>query len=205
MGTAPFFFLLASLLIMVRDGEVRFLLVKLGDSEGVAKEFSRTEGCTYFGHPGDGTTRGTCDEGFLCHDDGSCKPICTVNGDIGDGTSRGTCPQGRLCSSDGTCQIAGHLPIARDVGLQAREPVRPGCEDEDCGCQWTNGKCRITPDEPPPKGCKCNCQFHYFVCSGYAVPCYDDPDSKACSGCAEKICCDDEGFLGDCRGYNVPP
>ena len=44
MSTAPFFFLLASLLIMVRDGEVRFLLVKLGDGEGVAKEFSRTEG-----------------------------------------------------------------------------------------------------------------------------------------------------------------
>ena len=44
MSTAPFFFLLASLLIMVRDGEVRFLLVKLGDGEGVAKEFSRAEG-----------------------------------------------------------------------------------------------------------------------------------------------------------------
>ena len=44
MSTAPFFFLLASLLIMVRDGEVRFLLVKLGDSEGLAKEISRTEG-----------------------------------------------------------------------------------------------------------------------------------------------------------------
>ena len=35
MSTAPFFFLLASLLIMVRDGEVRFLLVQLDDSEDV--------------------------------------------------------------------------------------------------------------------------------------------------------------------------
>ena len=33
MSTAPFFFLLALLLIMVKDGEVRFLLVQLDDSE----------------------------------------------------------------------------------------------------------------------------------------------------------------------------
>ena len=64
-------------------------------------------GCTIFGLPGDGTTRGTCHENFLCHNDGSCKPICTVEGDVGDGTSRGSCPQGRLCFSDGTCKISG--------------------------------------------------------------------------------------------------
>jgi len=123
MGTAPFFFLLASLLIMVRDGEVRFLLVKLGDSEGLAKEISRTEGCTVFGHPGDGTERGTCHEKFLCHDDGSCKPICTVEGDVGDGTSRGSCPQGRLCFSDGTCKIS--------VGTHSGR-----CVNSVCPCFW---------------------------------------------------------------------
>ena len=64
-------------------------------------------GCTYLGNKGDGTKRGTCKENFLCHDDGSCKPICTVEGDVGDGTSRGSCPQGQLCFSDGTCKISG--------------------------------------------------------------------------------------------------
>ena len=44
MGTAPFFFFLASLLIMVRDGEVRLLLVQLDDSEGVEIEFPITDG-----------------------------------------------------------------------------------------------------------------------------------------------------------------
>ena len=48
MSTVPFFFLLAPLLIMVRDGEARFLLVQLDDSEGVAKEFSITEGSWSF-------------------------------------------------------------------------------------------------------------------------------------------------------------
>ena len=44
MTAAPFFFFLASLLIILRDGEVRFLLVQLDDSEGVVKEFPRSEG-----------------------------------------------------------------------------------------------------------------------------------------------------------------
>ena len=69
--------------------------------------FYLISGCKDFGLPGDGTTRGTCEENFLCHADGSCKPICTVHGAIGDGTSRGTCPYGQLCLSDGTCKISG--------------------------------------------------------------------------------------------------
>ena len=69
--------------------------------------FNHISGCTYFSHKGDGTKRGTCKENFLCHADGSCKPICTVLGSIGDGINRGSCPEGRLCFSDGTCKIAG--------------------------------------------------------------------------------------------------
>ena len=72
---------------------------------------------------------------------------------------------------------------------------------EDCGCQNMRANCRINPCEPPPKGYKCNCRYNVFFCSGYAVPCNDDPDSKACSGCANKECCSEEGWNGDCNWY----
>ena len=64
-------------------------------------------GCTIFSQIGDGTRRGTCNENFLCHADGMCKPICTVQGSKGDGTNRGSCDEGRICFSDGSCKIPG--------------------------------------------------------------------------------------------------
>ena len=63
--------------------------------------------CTIFSQVGDGTRRGTCDENFLCHADGICKPICKVQGSKGDGINRGSCHEGRICFSDGSCKIPG--------------------------------------------------------------------------------------------------
>ena len=77
---------------------------------------------------------------------------------------------------------------------------------EDCGCLMvgfllhTVG-CKIDPDEKPPKGYRCNCRFNLFDCSGSAIPC-SDSDGKGCSGCAEKECCSDEGWNGECNGYD---
>ena len=31
-------------------------------------------GCTVNGNPGDGTSKGTCDQGKLCQGDGTCTP-----------------------------------------------------------------------------------------------------------------------------------
>jgi len=91
----------------------------------------------------------------------------------------------------------GQEPRPNVVGVQAREP--------DCGCELVILLgCKINPDEKPPKGYKCNCRYDYFVCSGFAIPC-SDPDSKGCSGCAEKECCSDEGWNGDCNGYTCEP
>ena len=64
-------------------------------------------GCTSYGQKGDGTKRGTCDEGFNCHADGNCIPKCTVQGSIGDGINRGSCNEGRICISDGSCKLKG--------------------------------------------------------------------------------------------------
>ena len=64
-------------------------------------------GCTTFGQVGDGTRRGTCNENFLCHADGICKPKCTVQGSKGDGINRGSCNEGRICFSDGSCKVQG--------------------------------------------------------------------------------------------------
>ena len=76
-------------------------------------------GCTIFSQVGDGTRRGTCEENFLCHADGLCKPkhtpnpqnqstkICTVQGSKGDGINRGSCNEGRICFSDGSCRVPG--------------------------------------------------------------------------------------------------
>ena len=63
--------------------------------------------CTSYGQAGDGTNRGTCNEGFNCHADGICKPICTVQGSKGDGINRGSCNEGRICFRDGSCKVPG--------------------------------------------------------------------------------------------------
>lgn len=71
MSTAPFFFFLASLLIMVRDVEVRFLLVQLEDSKDVAKGIFTRKGKMAFIDPSKcewtewniGSCSATCGEG----------------------------------------------------------------------------------------------------------------------------------------------
>ena len=76
-------------------------------------------GCTILSQVGDGKRRGTCEENFLCHADGICKPkhtpntpnqntkICSVQGSKGDGINRGSCNEGRICFSDGSCKVPG--------------------------------------------------------------------------------------------------
>ena len=75
--------------------------------------------------------------------------------------------------------------------------------NEDCDCWLYKFGCRINPFHPPPKGYKCNCRYHFFTCTASLVPCNDDPDSKACSGCADKECCSNEGWNGDCTYYEL--
>ena len=59
--------------------------------------------CTIGGEAGDGTSRGSCDEGLLCQSDGSCVDTCKDGGLPGDSTSRGTCNEGYLCTASGDC------------------------------------------------------------------------------------------------------
>jgi len=68
---------------------------------------TKVAGCIVYGQAGDGTQRGTCNEGFNCHADGICKPICTVHGSKGDGMNRGSCNEGRICYRDGSCRLPG--------------------------------------------------------------------------------------------------
>merc|ERR1712135_184307 len=67
-----------------------------------------TNGCTVFGQAGDGTRRGSCNEMFNCHADGTCKQQCTVRGSKGDGISRGSCNEGQICFRDGSCKVQGN-------------------------------------------------------------------------------------------------
>ena len=64
-------------------------------------------GCTFRGNVGNGRTRGTCQEDFLCHSGGNCKPICKLKGLQGDGKRRGTCKETQVCFSDGSCRVPG--------------------------------------------------------------------------------------------------
>ena len=66
--------------------------------------FNHISDCTVKGQQGDGTERGTCEQNFLCHSDGSCQYFCTDLGSKGNGTSRGTCDEGETCYSDGSCR-----------------------------------------------------------------------------------------------------
>ena len=59
--------------------------------------------CTVGGNPGDGRTRGSCDEGRICQSDGSCLETCKNNGLPGDSSTRGSCYEGYLCRADGGC------------------------------------------------------------------------------------------------------
>ena len=68
-------------------------------------------GCTFRGKVGNGRKRGTCEEDFLCHSDGSCKPICKLKGLQGDGKKRGSCKETHICFSDGSCRVPGTLQI----------------------------------------------------------------------------------------------
>jgi len=64
----------------------------------------QSSGCTVLGEEGDGTKRGTCNQNFICHAGGLCKPTCTVLGQAGDGTKRGSCNQNFNCYPDGICK-----------------------------------------------------------------------------------------------------
>jgi len=79
-----------------------------------ANRKQNVKGCTVFGQAGDGLKRGSCNESFNCHADGSCKPTlstntqpCTVQGSNGDGINRGTCNEGQICFRDGSCKAPG--------------------------------------------------------------------------------------------------
>merc|ERR1712136_688249 len=85
--------------------------------------------CTLFGQAGDGLERGSCNENFNCHADGSCKPTlstnpqpCTVQGSNGDGINRGTCNEGRICFRDGSCKVPEQLPLPRPPQLPLPRP-----------------------------------------------------------------------------------
>ena len=60
--------------------------------------------------------------------------------------------------------------------------------------------CIIDPSAPPPPGYKCNCRHWVFGCQGNLVSCR--PGTVGCNGCADKECCSDDGFNGDCNGYD---
>ena len=74
--------------------------------------------CTFRGNVGNGRTRGTCQEDFLCHSDGNCKPICKLKGLQGYGKKRGSCEENELCFSDGSC---------RDPGMHQKNDCRKCC------------------------------------------------------------------------------
>ena len=56
------------------------------------------------GHRGNGSTRGTCQEGHLCGDRGKCLKACSVQGKAGNGLRRGSCQENFFCWSSGECR-----------------------------------------------------------------------------------------------------
>ena len=62
--------------------------------------------------------------------------------------------------------------------------------------------CYIDPNEPPPKGYRCNCQY-FLDCWGDAEQCIDNRFDPECSGCYTEDCCTESGYLGNCNGYGI--
>jgi len=62
------------------------------------------EACTVADQTGDGTSRGSCREGWICQSDGACTETCKVQGQPGDSSTRGNCKEGVLCSANGGCE-----------------------------------------------------------------------------------------------------
>ena len=71
--------------------------------------------CTVNGNTGDGTSRGSCNEGWICQSDGSCVETCKDNGQAGDSSTRGTCQEGYLCRVDGGC-VKGCRVNGNEIG-----------------------------------------------------------------------------------------
>jgi len=77
---------------------------------------------------------------------------------------------------------------------------------EICDCELKNPLvgvfgCRIDARRPPPKGKMCNCNYYFFFCEGTVVPCIESEDND-CSGCWQCKCCSEEGWTGNCNGYD---
>jgi len=127
-----------------------------GVCEELLEQIDRCKkGCTVFGLAGNGTSRGSCNEMFNCHADGTCKPHCTVRGSKGDGISRGSCAEGRICFSDGSCKVSG--PICTVRGSKGDGISRGSCNEgqicfRDGSCK-APGKCIVNSDCPIDKTC----------------------------------------------------
>ena len=77
--------------------------IRITDKTHSTQLLSTVLDCDVNGSPGNGESRGSCDQYHFCQANGECTPECEVSGGLGDGTERGSCKAGEVCLKDRKC------------------------------------------------------------------------------------------------------
>ena len=80
-----------------------FSNIRITDKTHSTQLLSTVLDCDVNGSPGNGESRGSCDQYHFCQANGECTPECEVSGGLGDGTERGSCKVGEVCLKDRKC------------------------------------------------------------------------------------------------------
>ena len=83
--------------------ENRMNNIKITDQTHRTQLLSPLLDCDVNGNPGNGESRGSCDQFHFCQANGECTPECKVSGGLEDGTERGSCKAGEVCLKDRKC------------------------------------------------------------------------------------------------------